>query len=102
MTPFTMAEEALRVLSLGNSDMMIVIPRRITGRRMTGRRMVLFRKPTVYAEPVCENDQGHTVAYVKAVDVLAYLTASGLIGSKIEGDKITVTAVDVREEGENK
>lgn len=78
MTPRELAEKAVQTLRNGNTETLLVVPRRING---AGRIRVLYRKgmKSVYGEPTTENADGHAVVAVKALDILAWLAAAGLV-----------------------
>lgn len=75
MSPDALAGAASYTLSQGLERVQLVVPRPCTGRRrmrvLGGTRGV----KTLWGEPCCENSDGHTVVWVDAVDLLAWLAA---------------------------
>lgn len=75
------------VLGRGLTKLQLVVPRPCTGRR---RMRVLGGTKGVKAlmgEVACENADGHTVVWVDAVDLLAWLAAYA--GVKVETKALT-------------
>jgi hypothetical protein len=72
------ARSAEASLALGLDRVQLVVPRPCTGRRrmrvLGGTRGV----KTLWGEPCCENADGHTVVWVDAIDLLAWLAAYAL------------------------
>lgn len=71
----TLAKAASEAIARGLERVQLVVPRPCTGRR---RMRVLGGKgglKTLWGEPCCENADGHTVVWVSAVDLLAWLAA---------------------------
>lgn len=81
MNPAEMALECKRVLESehGLSRIALVLPRR-PGR---SERMRMSGPGSPLGEIACVNTAGHTVCYFDAIDVLAWLSARGLVNIEI-------------------
>jgi hypothetical protein len=77
-TPFELAKKCKDTIDRGLEHVQLVLPRK-TRRRGYGLRVVVFSKPRLYGELCCENADGHAVVFVKALDLLAWLAATGAI-----------------------
>lgn len=85
MSPDTLAGAASCALARGLERVQLVVPRPCTGRR---RMRVLGGskgRRTLWGEVCCENCYGHTVVYVDAVDLLAWLAAYAGVKVKLGG-----------------
>lgn len=74
-------------LACGLERAQLVVPRPCTGRR---RMRVLGGTKgvkTLWGEPCCENADGHTVVWVDAVDLLAWLAAYAGVRVETGGGK---------------
>jgi hypothetical protein len=80
-TPSELAKKCKSTIDNGLEYVMLVLPRRAGNRA----RMVVFSKPRLYGERCCENADGHAVVSVKALDLLAWLAATGMIKVEMGG-----------------
>ncbi len=78
MTPAELAQKCGDAIGKGLENVQLVLPRPATGRR----NMVVFSKPRLMGEVCCENADGRTVVWVKALDLLAWLASQGLVTVK--------------------
>lgn len=78
MTPAELATATVEAINHGRVQVQLVLPRKATGRR----HMRLFGRTGPLCEVACENEDGHTVVWAPAMDVLAYLAAAGLVEVK--------------------
>lgn len=87
MTPDTLAKAASGALARGLERVQLVVPSRVTGGR---RKRVLggFRgQKILWGEVCCENADGHTVVWVDAVDLLAWLAVYAGVRVELGGGK---------------
>lgn len=85
MSPAELAKAAVEAINKGLKSVQLVLPRKATGRR----HMRLFGRSGPLCEVACENANGEVVVWAPAMDVLAYLAATGLI--EVKGFKAEVT-----------
>lgn len=75
MQPMELALMCKKAIEAGRENVQLVLPRRAGG----GRRVVVFKKPRLYGELCCENSKNEAVVLVNAIDLLAWLAATGLV-----------------------
>lgn len=73
-----MAQACADALAKDLKNVQLVLPRKCTGQR----HMRVFGRVGPLGEVCCENSDGHTVVWVDAVDLLAFLAANGLVKVK--------------------
>lgn len=73
-----LAQAASKALLEGRDWVNITVPARARS-RASSSQVVVFRRPRLMGELLCENDQGRMVVQVNATSLLAWLAAQGLV-----------------------